>query len=64
MLANYDFFGWAKETTADATGDNIYSIGNKKYEVIISNDGGSWVRPEGTLENDYTFYAIFKLHSY
>lgn len=64
MLANYDFFGWAKETTNDATGNNIYSIGNKKYEVLISNDGGSWTRPEGTLLEDYTFYAIFKLHAY
>ena len=64
MLANYDFFGWAKETTNDATGDNIYTIGNKKYEVLISNDGGSWVRPEGSLGNDYVFYAIFKLHAY
>ena len=64
MLTNYDFFGWAKETTNDATGDNVYTIGSKKYEVLVSNEGGSWTRPEGTLANDYTFYAIFKLHAY
>ena len=61
---NYDFFGWGKRVNNEASGDNIYTIGDYKYEVLISNDGGSWIRPEGNLDLDYIFYAIFILHQY
>jgi hypothetical protein len=39
-------------------------MGNHKYKVIVSNEGGSWSRPEGDLDLDYTFYAVFILHQY
>ena len=64
FLANYDFFGWAIETNDGASGEDIYTIGNKKYQVLISNSGGQWTRPNGDLALDYTFYAIFFLHAY
>ena len=65
FLANYDFFGWAEEIFTDEEGDNIYSVGTRKFKVITTStaDGG-WSRPEGDLALNYTFYAVFSLHAY